>query len=274
MVELLKEAQDETKHRDLCIDEMAKNERSTSEQVHTKAKVQANIERLEMTIKDLGSTISTLQAEIADLKLQRERAKEDRAMENKEFENTVADQRETQRLLTQALDVLKTVYAKETTSWRQDAAPNAGFVQLQAPPSPEGFDVYEKSRKSSGILSLLEHILEGAKAMEVEVLRAEQQSLADYQDFVQQTVRSVEAKEQSVLGRQGEKAQNQEELTQAGNGLGEVNDELESLSTGLAGLKGECDFFLKNFEARSQARGEEVEALRQAKAALSGMSAL
>jgi hypothetical protein len=271
VAELLKEALDETKHRDFCIDELAKNERNTAQQVHTKAKVESKVAGLKMTIKNLNSTISTLQNEIADLNIQRERAKEDRDMEHKEFQGTVADQRETQRLLLQALDVIKSVYAK---------APAAALAQLKAdvensrgPPPPEGFKDYEKSGQSSGILALLDHILADAKAMEAEAMHAEQQSQADYQDFVQQTVRSVEAKDQSILERRGEKAQAQEDLTQAVSELGGVNDELESLSKGLAGLKGECDFFLKNFEVRTQARDEEVEALRQAKAALSGMQA-
>lgn len=271
VAELLKEAQDEIKHRDFCIDEMAKNERSTAQQAHAKEKVEAKMAGLKMTIKDLNSTITGLESEITDLTLQRQRAKEDRDMEHKEFEGTVADQRETQRLLQQALDVMKSVYAQ---------APAAALAQLQSavenskgPPPPEGFKEYEKSQHSSGILALLDHILADAKAMEAEAMHAESQSLADYQDFVQETVRSIEAKEQSILERRGEKSQAQEDLTQAESEFSGINDELESLSAGLAGLKGDCDFFLKNFEVRTQAREEEVEALRQAKAALSGMQA-
>jgi hypothetical protein len=271
VAELLKEAQDEIKHRDFCIDEMAKNERSTAQQAHAKEKVEAKMAGLKMTIKDLNSTITGLESEITDLTLQRQRAKEDRDMEHKEFEGTVADQRETQRLLQQALDVMKSVYAQ---------APAAALAQLQSavenskgPPPPAGFKEYEKSQHSSGILALLDHILADAKAMEAEAMHAESQSLADYQDFVQETVRSIEAKEQSILERRGEKSQAQEDLTQAESEFSGINDELESLSAGLAGLKGDCDFFLKNFEVRTQAREEEVEALRQAKAALSGMQA-
>ena len=46
--------------------------------------------------------------------------------------------------------------------------------------------------------------------------------------------------------------------------------ELEQLSNYNAELQSSCDFVMKNFELRQTTRNEEVEALRQAKAILSG----
>merc|ERR1719345_39548 len=46
--------------------------------------------------------------------------------------------------------------------------------------------------------------------------------------------------------------------------------ELEQLSNYNAELHQSCDFVMKNFEIRQTARDEEVEALKQAKAILSG----
>jgi len=46
--------------------------------------------------------------------------------------------------------------------------------------------------------------------------------------------------------------------------------ELEELANENADLHKACDFTLKNFDTRQQARDEEVEGLREAKAALSG----
>merc|ERR1712196_572435 len=51
---------------------------------------------------------------------------------------------------------------------------------------------------------------------------------------------------------------------------GGVMLELEQLSNYKAQLHSSCDFVMKNFEIRQTARDEEVEALRQAKAILSG----
>merc|ERR1719162_1524216 len=66
-----------------------------------------------MTIETLTKEIEGLKAEIAEMQLQLKRAGEDREVENKEFQLTVADQRATQKLLVAALDMLKSFYAKK-----------------------------------------------------------------------------------------------------------------------------------------------------------------
>ena len=47
--------------------------------------------------------------------------------------------------------------------------------------------------------------------------------------------------------------------------------DLESLAGVAADLHKACDFTLKNFDIRQEARGQEIEALQQALAILSGM---
>merc|ERR1719329_249478 len=67
----------------------------------------ALIEDLELQIKTLTSEIDTLKAEIAEMNVQMKRAGEDREKENQEFQQTVADQRASQKLLQAALNILK-----------------------------------------------------------------------------------------------------------------------------------------------------------------------
>merc|ERR1711933_718216 len=83
----------------------------------------AKIEDLEMTIKALTEAITKLKSEIAEMQLQMKRAGEDREKENKEFQMTVADQRETQRLLKAALSVLQDFYGKAALIQRQKQEP-------------------------------------------------------------------------------------------------------------------------------------------------------
>merc|ERR1712019_143721 len=72
----------------------------------------AKIEDLEMTIESLAKAIDALKGEIAEMQVQLKRAGEDREKQNKEFQSTVADQRETQKLLTSALAILGEFYGK------------------------------------------------------------------------------------------------------------------------------------------------------------------
>merc|ERR1711959_208025 len=88
---------------------------------------------------------------------------------------------------------------------------------------------------------------------EAEAIRSEEDAQKAYEEFVNETnakaeselVETKEAKEATML-------------------------ELEQLSNYNAELHQSCDFVMKNFEVRQTARDEEVEALKQAKAILSG----
>merc|ERR1719263_1197675 len=83
------------------------------------------------------------------------------------------------------------------------------------PPPPEGFGNYEKQRGANPVFALLEYIKDGARAMELEAIDAEDKAKIAYQDFVQQTQRTKEAKTASIIDRSQEKAQAEEDLSQA-----------------------------------------------------------
>merc|ERR1711862_988922 len=113
VAQLLKEKEDEIKHKDFCVEEFNTNELQTEKKERAKADLTAKIEDLEMTIKQLTDAIDALKAEIAEMQVQLKRAGEDREKENKEFQMTVADQRETQKLLQAALHILAEFYGKK-----------------------------------------------------------------------------------------------------------------------------------------------------------------
>merc|ERR1719230_1975850 len=105
--QLLKEKEDEIKHKEFCVDEFNTNELQTEKKTRAKQDLTAKIEDLDNTIKTLTTAIDTLKSEVAELQVQMKRAGEDREKENKEFQATVADQRASQKLLTAALNILK-----------------------------------------------------------------------------------------------------------------------------------------------------------------------
>merc|ERR1719413_249098 len=113
IAQLLKEKEDEIKHKDFCVDEFNTNQLQTENKQREKQDLIAKIEDLELTIKTLSEEIDALKAQIGEMQVQLKRAGEDREKENKEFQATVADQRATQKLLTAALNILKGFYAKK-----------------------------------------------------------------------------------------------------------------------------------------------------------------
>merc|ERR1712061_600415 len=90
------------------------------------------------------------------------------------------------------------------------------------------------------------------------------------EDFVKETNASIEAKSKEIVEKSQQRAKAEEELVETKEAKEAVMLELEQLSNYNAQLHQSCDFVLKNFDLRQTARDEEVEALKQAKAILSG----
>jgi len=264
VAQLLKEKEDEIKHKDFCVEEFNTNELQTEKKERAKQDLTAKIEDLELTIKQLTEAIDQLKAEVAEMQVQMKRAGEDREKENKEFQTTVADQRATQKLLTAALNILKGFYEKKA---------KAALLQTQqpaGPPPPPGFEAYKKNAAAGGVMGMIQQIINDAKAMEAETIRSEEDAQKAYEDFVKDTNGSIEAKSKDIVNKSESKAKAEADLVEAKENKEAVMLELEQLANYKAELHSSCDFVMKNFEIRQTARDEEIEALKQAKAILSG----
>merc|ERR1712226_577834 len=249
---------------DFCVDEFNTNQLQTEKKEREKQDLIAKIEDLEMNIKSLKAAIDALKAEIAEMQVQLKRAGEDREKENKEFQMTVADQRATQKLLTAALNILKGFYAKKAKAALMQSSQPAG------PPPPPGFEAYKKNAAAPGVMGMIQQIINDAKAMEAETIRSEEDAQKAYEDFVKDTNASIEAKSKDIVNKSEVKAKAESDLITTKDSKEATMLELEQLSNYNAELHQSCDFVMKNFELRQTARDEEVEALKQAKAILSG----
>merc|ERR1719390_423948 len=117
---------------------------------------------------------------------------------------------------------------------------------------------------------MIQQIINDAKAMEAETIRSEEDAQKAYEDFVKDTNASVDAKGKDIVNKSESKAKAESELVEAEKEKENVMLELEQLANYKAELHSSCDFIMKNFEIRQTARDEEIEALKQAKAILSG----
>merc|ERR1719169_365927 len=138
------------------------------------------------------------------------------------------------------------------------------------PPPPAGFEAYKKNAASGGVMQMLQQIISDAKAMEAETIRAEEDAQKAYEDFVKDTNNSIEAKNKDITNKAENKAKAESELVETKEAKEATMLELEQLSNYNAQLHQSCDFVQKNFEVRQTARDQEIEALKQAKAILSG----
>merc|ERR1719487_1044229 len=150
---LVKEKQDEIKHKDFCVAELNTNEAETEAKNRDKGDLEAKIEDLTSTVDTLSKEIETLKAEVAELGVQLKRAGEDREKENKEFQIVVADQRATAKLITAALGILKGFYEKAALVQKKAT----GKTSQQEP--PVSFAKQEPNKQSGGVMGMMEGII-------------------------------------------------------------------------------------------------------------------
>merc|ERR1719269_46376 len=196
------------------------------------------------------------------------RAGEDRELENKDFQQVVADQRETQQLLSKALNVLKGFYDKAFVQ----AEHKAGGKQPAGPPPPPGFKTYEKSSGAGGVMGMLEQIISETKTMEADAVKAETDAQKAYESFVKDTNASMEEKTRDITNKSEEKAVAEADKVAEEEALATALNEQQELMNENADLHKSCDFTLDNFDARQAALEQEMDGLREAKSVLAGSS--
>jgi septal ring factor EnvC (AmiA/AmiB activator) len=265
MAELKQQQKDDVKQKDFCVSEFNENEKQTVLAQDTMSDLTTEIETWTATLDTLKKEIKAGEAEIADTKLQMTRASEDREGENAEFQQTVADQRAAQQILTLALNRMKEVYGFAQVRASDPTAPGA-----EAPPPPEDFSEYKQNEGGNGVIGMIQSVIDESKATETDAIRSEGDANAAYEEFMKNANKSLKALMKSMADKKEKAAQADASLIRAKAEQVQTMKDLESLNEYKGQLHKSCDFLMKNFDEIQEKRGEEIEALRQATAILSG----
>jgi len=242
-----------------CKKEIDETEDRIKEKEQTKEDLDSKHKELTNTLALLAKQISQLEAEVAEMEVSLKQAGEQRKEQNHLYQTTVADQRATIQILKMASVRLEKFYGFAEVSAHGGAAP--------PPPKPEA---YKRQANSGGVMQLLEKIISDAESVEIEINMGEQKAQEEYAAFVSSTTASIEADRQSIEGAKeqtaaAESAKSETEEAQLAN-----DETLKKLAELLKGTHMDCDFVLKYFTIRQQARAEEMDAIEEAKAILSG----
>merc|ERR1719197_143553 len=259
--DIAEEKEDEIKMKDYCVEALNTNQITIEEKTMDKETTMELVSDLATAIGSLQPHINKVKAEISEIQVQLKRAGEDREMENKQFQEVVADQRMTQKLLKKALLVLEGFYGK--AAFMQERQP-AG------PPPPPGFKAYKKNSASGGLMGMMTQIISDAKAMEEEALKGEEDSVKAYEAVVKESNAAIEAKSKQVINLTEEMAKADATKVEGEREIANLNKQLGQLADEKVALHKECDFTLKNFEISQAGKDEEMEGLKQAIAIFQG----
>jgi len=261
--DLAAEKASEIAQRDSCIKDLNTNEREVAAKNHASERLVQQGNTLSMENNTLTTEIGGLENEILDLQTSITRAKEDRTAENLVFQGTLKDQQETEGLLQQALTVLKGVYK---------TAGVPAFIQTKIKKQPQDFSDYKQQDASKGIVMMIEQIIADTQKLQAIARHDEQVAQDQYTAFKESTTKSIEAKQSQIVNLNAQKAKTEASLVTNGQETDQAKVDLDNLAASATALHGGCDFLMNNFDVRQEARDQEIEALKQAKAVLSGMS--
>lgn len=124
---LMEEATAEAEHHGWCQTELTTNQQTRDSKSADVASLKSTIEELEAELAQLGQDISDLQGQVKELDEQMAKATEDRMSSKDKNTATIAEAKDAQEAVSQAMQVLKDFYAKAAESFFVDRS--VGFVQ-------------------------------------------------------------------------------------------------------------------------------------------------
>jgi len=144
--------------------------------------------------------------------------------------------------------------------------------QAKPAPPPETFsgEYGKKTQESTGVIQMMNMLQADIEKQiqEGEFFEAEAQK--DYETLVKDGKAKRAGDSKSISDKESDKARLEETLLELNKERASKTQEASALARYTANLHGECDWLLKNFAARKQARDGEIESLQKAKDVLSG----
>jgi len=196
-----------------------------------------------------------------------------RAEENKAYQMNIKNIVTAEGLLHKAIKVLKAYYDQFEKEEEKEL--------LQEEPAPpetwedeEGQGGYAGQRDAGGeVIGMLEFIAKETKKEETEAHSDEEGAQHDYEDSMAE-LKSEQAKlSETLASLQDELAETEKTLGETREDLAVTEKELKAVEKYLLKIKPGCDYIEENFDARTEARGKEKEALEKAIELLKGTPA-
>jgi len=271
LTELTKQQKEEVEKKDVCTQQVDEAEDDIKEAKDTKDDLDEKHLDLTNTISTIKTNMDELMKEISDMEVNLKKAGEDRKQQNLLFKQSISDQRATAMILNKAMARLKMFYGESTFvqvhAHGSMSKSKASAVQAPPPPSSQS---YEKSAESGNVLGLISRIIKDAETTQTELMADEQEAQEAYVTLVKDTTRSIDADRSAIEQKQEKLAKAQSEKSETEEAQLSNNQELTKLTDLLKAHHLDCDFLLKYFDLRQKARADEIDAIQEAKAILSG----
>merc|ERR1719181_587850 len=215
-------------------------------------------------IEALDDGIKALDKSVAE-------ATEQRKEENEDYTALMASDAAAKELIEFAKNRLNKFYNPKLYK------PPAEFAQVHAhngeapPPAPEGPKAYSKSsEESNGIIAMMDALIKDLDKEMTEAELTEKDAQGDYEAMMKDSAEKRAEDSKSMTDKQGALADLETGLGQQKEDLASTKKELGATVQYIGTLHNECDFILKYYDMRKEARSGEIDSLGKAVAVLNG----
>jgi len=277
-----KEQANDEKSKTWCEEEFEKAADDESKAKSEAQALDAGIEETTDSIAQMTDEIAALGKSIQELDYAVAQATEQRKEEHAEYVEALTLNEAAIGLIGKAKARLEKFYKPSAASLVQK--PNdddlaLSFMQAksdedddvappEAPPTASG--EYKKNEKSGGVMGLMDMMIREMEMDAKDAQYAEKTAQSDYGTLMSdsQATRAQDAK--SITDKEAAKAQMEGQLQDLNEKKSASTEELMGIAQMIQNLHSSCDFIMKNFDMRKEARTNEIESLKNAKAILSG----
>jgi len=274
MVALLQEEQvhddEKKKYCEAEIDKTEDEKKTLERKVDDLAKAQ---EEGQETLANLGDEIEALSDGIKALDKQVAEATKNRKEENSEYKEDMANNGAAKKILELAKGRLAKFYSPKSAA----AAASLVAVGLHdlgsaaPPPPPETWGAYKKqTEEAGGILGMMQMMISDVEKEITESKTEEKNAQLEYDQLMKDSGEKRRMDSKMLSDKESAKADLEKALQKMAKEEKTTKFEVMTTAETLKDLHLECDWLLNNFEARKEARAGEIDALKKAKAVLSG----
>jgi len=274
MVALLGQEQADDEHKkeycemqfDFTDDKKKELERSVS-------KLETSIDDAKEGIASLTTDIQSLSDGVVALDKSVAEATEQRQEENDDAKTLIQSDSAAKDILAFAKNRLNKFYNPKL--YKPDGA--ASFMQIfshgkaDPGPAPEAPKEFKKnSEGGTGVIGMIDLLI---KDLDTEITEAEtEERLAqeEYEELMSDSATKRASDSKSITEKEGVKANTEAALAAAESSLKDTKSELMATMEYEASLHAECDWLIKFFDMRKEARAGEIDSMKKAKAVLSG----
>jgi septal ring factor EnvC (AmiA/AmiB activator) len=299
VVTLGSEQDDDDKKKDYCLAELDTAEDKKKETERDIKDMGTKMEESKESIATLADELKALEDGIAALDKSVVVATKQRKDENAEYTDLMSSNAAAKQLIEMVKNRMNKFYnpkmykpppKRELTEEEritlnmggtlEPTAPPGGIAgtgitalaQKAAPPPPPAAPgpYKKKGEESNGVIAMMDGLIAELDKETTEAEVDEKDAQGDYEKFMQDCTAKRAGDTKVITEKSGAKAELETELETTKDAHKAATDDLLALNKYISELHGDCDWLLENFDLRKEARANEIDALKKAKAVLNG----